>query len=350
MTAGLQPTAAYTTEEVWLPQSEQIEDWGEDFHALLLGDRLRMVAFQAAIRESVRPGATVLDLGTGTGILALWALQAGASRVYGMDVNEAMLRDATERIQAAGCGDCFHPVPGLSFEVTLPERVDVIVSETLGNLVDNEGCVRILKDASRRFLAENGVLVPSRAESYLVPVAAEEAHSRLCRGQIRGGDELSTGVGNPLRQRIADPFGTYYDAIVGMETYLATPRVIRQYTFGVDDQDDYRLSTVFLVQEDSRFTGFKGYFIATLSETVALDISGDDIAGGTTSDSWKHCYLPVRRPVAVRRGDRIVLTFARSGRGNTFGQTYQWEGHVVRDDEVLDSFVHRSGMHHSGDH
>lgn len=350
MTAGFQPTAAYTTEEPWLPESEHIEDWDEGFHDLLLGDRLRMVAFHTAIRESVRPGATVLDLGTGTGVLALWALQAGAARVYGIDVNEAMLRGATERIEAAGYGGRFHAVPGLSFEVDLPERVDVIISETLGNLVDNEGCVRILADAGRRFLAEGGVLMPRRAESYLVPVAAEQAYARLCRGEIRGGDESSTGMDKLHRQGIADPFDTYYDAILGMGTYLATPRLIRHYTFGIDEQDDYRLSTAFLVRQDGRFTGFKGYFIATLSETVALDISGDDIAGGTTSDSWKHCYLPVRHPVAVRRGDRIVLTFARSTRANaSFGQSYRWEGRVVRDDEVLDSFVHRSGAHHSGD-
>jgi protein arginine N-methyltransferase 1 len=26
---------------------------------------------------------------------------------------------------------------------------------------------------------------------------------------------------------------------------------------------------------------------------VVLDISGDDIEVGKTSDSWKHCYLPI---------------------------------------------------------
>jgi protein arginine N-methyltransferase 1 len=47
------------------------------------------------------------------------------------------------------------------------------------------------------------------------------------------------------------------------------------------------------VQTDGVFTGFKGYFTAELVEGVILDISGDDIEGRTTSDSRKHCYLPV---------------------------------------------------------
>lgn len=340
----LQPTSSYSTEEVWLPESEHIADWDEGFHELLLRDRLRMVAFRTAIREAVRPGVTVLDLGTGTGVLALWALQAGAGRVYGIDFKESMLRGAAERIDAAGYGDRFQPVLGLSFEVDLPERVDVIISETLGNLVDNEGCVKMLADAGQRFLAEGGVFVPASAESYLVPVAAERAHARLRRGEIRGGDGRSTGVAKLPRQEIASLFDTYYDVILPMSTYLASPRLVRHYTFGLDEQDDYRLSTSFFVRQDGTFTGFKGYFIASLSETVALDISGDDITGGTTSDSWKHCYLPVRDPVGVQQGDRIALNFSRSTRADaSFGQRYRWEGRIIRDDKVLTSFAHRSG-------
>src|SRR5918911_667206 len=68
-------TPGYEPEQVWLPASEQLMEWGESFHDLLLGDELRMTAFRAAIDEVVWPGSTVLDLGTGTGILAEWALR-----------------------------------------------------------------------------------------------------------------------------------------------------------------------------------------------------------------------------------------------------------------------------------
>jgi type I protein arginine methyltransferase len=135
----------YEPQQPWLPSSEGIMDWGEDFHDLMLGDRLRMNAFRTAIDETVRKDAVVVDLGTGTGILAEWALRAGAARVYGIDFNRSMLDIAAARL--AGFGDRFVAVPGLSFDLELPERADVIVSETLGNLVDNESCVRILADA-----------------------------------------------------------------------------------------------------------------------------------------------------------------------------------------------------------
>lgn len=61
----------YEWEEVWFPCSQDILAWDQDFHALMLQDELRMCAYRAAINKAVSEGMTVLDLGTGTGILAM---------------------------------------------------------------------------------------------------------------------------------------------------------------------------------------------------------------------------------------------------------------------------------------
>ena len=54
---------------------------GLHHHRLMLADAERMRAYQQAIAARVRPGQRVLDLGTGTGVLAMWAAQAGAEVV-----------------------------------------------------------------------------------------------------------------------------------------------------------------------------------------------------------------------------------------------------------------------------
>lgn len=335
MTSSATDTAGYGPEQVWLPASEQLLEWDAAFHDLLLGDEVRMTAFRTAIAETVRPGMTVLDLGTGTGILALWALEAGARRVYGIDLNASVLQTATERVVAAGHGERFHPIHGVSFDVSLPERVDVVVSEVMGNLADNEGLVAILADARRRLLADGGLIVPSRVESYLVPVAAERAHEQVSRGDpVDAGGPAS--FAERLRRRGArSPFDLYYDVVIPVRTYLATPRVARLYDFAAADVPpaaaSYQVPLVYTARHDGLLTGFKGYFVATLSDTVALDISSDDIAGRATSDSWKHCYLPIAGPVPVQRGDRIGLMFSRScpDRTAAFRQSYRWEGRVI---------------------
>jgi protein arginine N-methyltransferase 1 len=325
---------SYEPEQPWLPASEAITDWDDRFHALLLGDRLRMRAFERGIAEAVRPGDVVVDLGTGTGILALWALRAGAARVYGIDFGERVLETATERLAEAGYGEGFVPVKGMSFDVVLPERADLVISETLGNLVDNEGCVRILADARARFLKPRGSMMPSRAQSRLVPVTALRAHEAVREGRFGGGES------GPAPE---NRFDHYYDTIIPAGGSLAAPQTLRGYEFGEDQSEEYTVSLSFEPVRDAILTGFKGYFVATLSDNVVLDISGDDIAGGSASDSWKHCYLPIAEPVPVRSGDRVVVTFTRSpGDEGTFDQSYRWAGQVFRGDDVLSSFDHKS--------
>lgn len=53
-----------------------------------------------AAAQIVRPGATVLDAGTGTGDLAFACLEAGASRVLGIDVAGPMVERAREKSHA----------------------------------------------------------------------------------------------------------------------------------------------------------------------------------------------------------------------------------------------------------
>src|SRR3989344_5211689 len=89
----------YQSEEVWFPLSEDILSWDYDFHRLMLNDQIRMDSYEVAIKEVIKPGMTVVDIGVGTGILSLWALEAGAKRVYGIDINKKIIEKAKKRIE-----------------------------------------------------------------------------------------------------------------------------------------------------------------------------------------------------------------------------------------------------------
>lgn len=56
------------------------------------------------VEENVRAGTRMLEIGAGTGTMALMAVSAGAL-VYGFDVSGAMLDVAREKIEAAGLGE-----------------------------------------------------------------------------------------------------------------------------------------------------------------------------------------------------------------------------------------------------
>jgi protein arginine N-methyltransferase 1 len=103
------------TYEVQKPAALEIDVWGEAFHKTMLEDTQRMKAFEDAIKEVVIPGSVVVDLGTGTGILAKWALEAGAARVYGIEVNSSILDIALSNL--SGFGDRFIPMLGNSLHI-----------------------------------------------------------------------------------------------------------------------------------------------------------------------------------------------------------------------------------------
>lgn len=333
----------YEHEEVWFPCSADVLGWDNQFHELMLGDVLRMRAYEAAIRRAVRPGATVLDLGTGTGILARWALEAGAARVYGLEVNPHILALAQQGLAERGLADRFVPIEGLSYDVTLPEQVDLVISEIIGNLGDNEDCARILADARSRFLKAGGRMLPERMTTFLVPVAATRAHAGIgsghCRG-ISGRYDLHQLLG---RLGIASPFDVYYDVIIPAETYLAQPAPLRRFDFDAYGAvTDYSVHFSFVVTKPGPLTGFKGWFVAELADGVVLDISGDDIEARTTSDSWKHCFLPISEPVALQAGDIVRTTLERVrtvGDGSPFACRYSWRGSVERDGKTAAQFA-----------
>lgn len=324
----------YRAEEAWFPLSEDILSWDNKFHDLMLNDELRMRAYEAAIKEVVRPGMIVVDLGTGTGVLALWALQAGAKMVYGIDVNEKPLKRAKKRIAEAGFVKKFEVFNALSYDVELPEKVDIIISEILGNLADNEDIVRILNDARLRFLKPKGIMLPASTQTYLVPVCSKKLHNQVQNKDIKsisGTYNFEKLIG---QRRDGHPFNLYYDAIIPRSTHLAKPQSVCAFNFDGSDNPEYRVMLHFPIVRDGLFTGFKGYFTAHLSKSVSLNISGDDIDRKQTSDCLKHCYLPIKTPFQVKKKDIIALKYERlyprEKVNSPFRQCYRWNGSVIR--------------------
>lgn len=129
-----------------------------DEHHSMLADRVRTMAYRAALFRQV-PGQTVLDLGCGTGILSIFASQAGARQVYAIE-ETGIVDLARELAKANGAPITF--VRGNSLHVEVPERVDIIVHELIGVDPFCEDMLSTLQDARERFLGENGRLIPYR--------------------------------------------------------------------------------------------------------------------------------------------------------------------------------------------
>ena len=93
----------------------------------------RTDAYLAAIHSSAAllKGKAVLDVGCGTGVLAIACARAGARVVYAVEAS-AVAACARAVVQSAGLEKSVIVMSGRMEDVELPEQVDVIVSEWMG--------------------------------------------------------------------------------------------------------------------------------------------------------------------------------------------------------------------------
>jgi protein arginine N-methyltransferase 1 len=146
-------------------------------HARMLHDDRRTGDYLAALAAAVRPGDVVLDIGTGTGVLAVAAARAGARRVYAVEATD--IADVARRVfEANGVDDRVTLVPGWSRQIELPEKVDLLVAEVIGNEPFEEEILETTLDARRRLLRPGARLVPHALTLLARPVRLPEAELR----------------------------------------------------------------------------------------------------------------------------------------------------------------------------
>ena len=144
----------------------------------MIADRIRIEAYSQALRKAVRPGAVVMDIGTGPGMIAVLACQLGASRVYAIEPSE-VIQVAREIALANQCADKILFFEALSTNVTLPVRVDVIIADLRGILPLFQTHIPSIADARRRFLAPGGTLIGLKDRIWAAVVEAPEAYGRI---------------------------------------------------------------------------------------------------------------------------------------------------------------------------
>ena len=152
-----------------------------DWHREMLADLDRVNAFRTALSEAVHPGDVVLDIGTGTGLLAIFAIQLGASRVYAIEQGD-IVNVAEEVVAKNGISnEQIRFLKGHSSQVELPERVDLVVAELIGSFGLEESIIPVLSDARERFLKPGGRLLPSWLDLYVAPTEEGEIQGRWQR-------------------------------------------------------------------------------------------------------------------------------------------------------------------------
>jgi protein arginine N-methyltransferase 1 len=171
----------------------------------MLADHNRMKAYHSAImgNSNVFKDKVVMDVGTGSGILAVWAAQAGARRVYAVEYTD-MAKHAQKVMEDNGVADIVTVIQGAVEEIDLPIEehgleaeagsefavVDIIISEWMGYFLLRESMLDSLIRARDKFMKKGtGLMFPSHTTMYMAPVEDEEERHANVR-------EYSNAMGN----------------------------------------------------------------------------------------------------------------------------------------------------------
>lgn len=136
-----------------------------------------------ALEEYLSPGAEVLDLGTGSGILAIAAAKLGAGSVLALDTDPLAVKIAKENVLANGVGKTVEVKEG-SLEVARGSLFDLIVVNILGRTI-----IDLIEKGLLDTLRPGGLLIAAgimRSEEEEMRKALRERELRKLRPLHKG--------------------------------------------------------------------------------------------------------------------------------------------------------------------
>ncbi|KAL7976317.1 hypothetical protein Chor_002536 [Crotalus horridus] len=141
-------------------------------HEEMLKDEVRTLTYRNSMyhNKHVFKEKVVLDVGSGTGILSMFAAKAGAKKVYGIECSS--ISDYSEKIIKSNHLDQNGEWnKGKVEEIELPvDQVDIIISEWMGYSLFYESMLNTVIFARDKWLKSGGLMFPDRAALYMVAI------------------------------------------------------------------------------------------------------------------------------------------------------------------------------------
>lgn len=295
-------------------------------HRTYWADDVKIDRYRRALAAIVTPESIVLDLGCGTGLLGLIAVELGARHVYAVD-GGSIIALAEQIAVANGVGDRITHIRGFSSAIDLPEPVDVIVADQIGGLAYEPGVFTYYADARRRFLKPGGVCIPDRFRLLLAPVFSSDLDTEIEFWRSpRAGFDVSAAV-TYASNSIHSPQLTATDL-------LAAPVVVDERPSWVDGP--LSLDVSFTIERAGRLQAIAGMFEAVMADGVLM--SNNPASPDHMLHRWNSLY-PLSEPVEVHAGDVVTAQVQINADDDRASWRVQVGGRRVQQSTFFSSFL-----------
>jgi predicted RNA methylase len=281
------------------------------YHHNMLMDQNRMHSFKSAIHYAVRPGAKVLELGGGTGVLSFFAAQQ-ASKVYCVEFNPDMVQEARRFLAMNPNGDRVEVIHADAFVYLPPEPVDVVICEMIHVAMLREKQVDVIEAFKQRYLERFGGPLP-----LFMPEAVLMA-------------------AQPLQQEY-DFEGFYAPIVQFQETQVVYPGTIELAQPAVYSILDFSQPVDPMIAWQGQFMVEKAGVLNAM-RFVTKNVLSIVQEEGSTID-WLNHYmtLPLAAPVAVQPGDVLDVSFHYRAGGSIPSLQASIRAEVVREHVAVEA-------------
>ncbi len=292
-----------------------------EYQRRILADVVRNDALAKAVQSLVKPGDTVIDIGAGTGFLAILALRFGAKHVTCIEREEESVRLCREILRANNVKNCT-VIHASSFDVRDVPAADIILCETLGNFAYEEGIAETMHDA-HRFLKHTGRVLPQTLTQFAAPVTSDRLFQEL-QSWNRIGFDIDWGAG------LSRSLNNMYVREVKPSDVIEAKEWDR-VDFRKHSNESVRRGTVeWQMKRSHTIYGFALWWACTLAPGIELSTS--PMAKKT---HWQQVYLPMQSPINVKKGERVRLTITSDSR-REIGINIAWNiFHLAQNGSVL---------------
>jgi type II protein arginine methyltransferase len=268
------------------------------WHWPMMQDGPRNLAYAAALHRAIRPGYRVLEIGTGSGLIAMMAARAGAAQVVTCERNAAIAEVASEIIACNGFTERVRVVAkhsaDLAIGVDLEKPANVLVSELVSINMISGGVLPAIEQAVRRLVRPDALIIPACG---IVRVAlAEDRDLHHQRIGIVDGFDLSRF------NQLAVP---YYPISVGNERLVLRSEPGDLFRFNFQSGGPFPEATAALS------LSALGGTVNGIAQWIRLEMDKNDCYENQptvcTSSHWAALFYPLRSPIDMAAGDTLTV-------------------------------------------
>ena len=312
-----EPKEKVSKQEI-IPKETYYDYFGHySVHEEMLKDETRTITYRNTIfhNKHLFRGKVVLDVGCGTGILAMFAAKAGASKVFGIDCS-TICNYAHKIVQDNRLDHVVTIIKARVEEVELPvSKVDVIISEWMGYCLMYESTLNAVLFARDKWLAFDGLIFPDQATLYLCGIEdRQNKDSKIDWWDNVHGFDMSCI--KPFA--ISEPTIEYVDP-KRVSTNACVLKHIDMYTFNRDDVNFSQTFKLTMSKDDyvhSLITFFSVKF------THSHKMTGFSTSPAAPCTHWRQTVFYLKDYITAKRGEDITGVFrVQPNRNNT--------GHVI---------------------